>query len=152
MQHGCIQIVDVNRVFRHVVTEVIRLAVNDSRPDATSRHPLGIATRMMIPPIIGFRQTALAVDGTTKFTSPYDESVLEHPPLLQIFHEGRTRLVNDATLSTNVIRQVAVLIPLSNEDLSESDTAFGKTTCKEAIGCKGPWLLHLLPIHLKRLL
>ena len=152
MQHGCIQIVDVNRVFRHVVTEVIRLAVNDSRPDATSRHPLGIATRMMIPTVIGFRQTALAIDGATKFTSPDDERVLEHPPLLQIFHKGRTRLVYDATLSTYVIRQVAVLIPLSNEDLSESDTAFGKTTCKEAIGCKGPWLLHLLPIHLKRLL
>lgn len=81
VQHGCVEIVDVNWFFSHVVTEVICFAVDDARPNPTTGHPLRKASWMVITTVIGFRQAALAIDCSSKFAAPNNQRVIKHSTL-----------------------------------------------------------------------
>src|SRR5262249_15002247 len=59
MQDRRIQIVDVNRIARDVIAEIIRLANRDARFDSSAGKPHGKTARMMIAPVIGLGQLAL---------------------------------------------------------------------------------------------
>ena len=138
MQHGRIQVVDVNRFIDHVVAEVIGFTVNNPRFDAAAGHPFGVATGVVISAVIGLGQATLAIDRSAKLTTPDHERVIQHASLFQIIQKTRAWLVNDAALSPNVFWQVSVLIPLSNEDLCESNTPFSHSSSQQTIRCKGP--------------
>ncbi len=112
VQNGRVQIVNVHRVFRHVVTEVIRLAVNDPRFDAAAGHPFGVASRMMVATVVCLCQTALAINRASEFAAPNHQSILQHAALFQVVDQRRTGLIHDSALPPNVIGQDCHVDPI----------------------------------------
>ena len=120
-----VEIVDVDRVLLHVVAEIIRLAMDDPRLDAAAGHPFCVTARVVIAAVVCLGEASLAVDRAAEFAAPDNQRVFQKSSLFQILDEGIARLIDDPTLPTNVVWQIAVLIPLTNEDLRESHTTFG---------------------------
>ena len=58
-QHRGVEVVDVDAALGDVVTEIVRLAIDQTRLHATAGHPRREATRMMVAPIIVRREFAL---------------------------------------------------------------------------------------------
>src|SRR6185369_5022725 len=86
----------LNRVslrIRQVVTVIIGSAVRDARFYSTARHPEAETARVMIAPVIVFRQRALRIASAAEFASPDHQGIVEHPALLEIFDQRRARLV-----------------------------------------------------------
>lgn len=84
MQHGRVQIMNVNRLVDNVVAEIIGFAVDNTRFDTATCHPFGVATWMMVTTVIGFRQATLAIDRSAKFSAPDYEGIIKHATLLEI--------------------------------------------------------------------
>src|ERR1041384_6846954 len=82
-QNRCLEIVDVDGVFRDVKGKVVRLAVDPSRFDATTREPDGKCAAMMIATVVCLRQSSLAVNRAAKFAAPNHERVIQQTALLQ---------------------------------------------------------------------
>ncbi len=88
----------VNAVFRDVVTEIIRLAIDHTGLHATAGHPGCETSRVMIAPVIVGRQLALRVARPAKFTAPNYQRVVEHSTLLQVGDQRGASLVGFLTL------------------------------------------------------
>ena len=58
-QHRGVEVVNVDATFRDVVTEIVRLAINQARLHPAARHPSGEAARMMVAPVVVRREFAL---------------------------------------------------------------------------------------------
>ena len=56
VQDGCVQVMDMGGFLGDVVAEIVCFAVNHSRLNTPTGHPFRVATRMVVAPIIGFRQ------------------------------------------------------------------------------------------------
>ena len=115
-------------IFSDVVTEVVCFPITDAGFDAAAGHPFGVAARVVIAAIGVLGELTLAIDGTSELPAPDDKGVVEHATLFEIVDQGRAGLVNDAALASDVVRQVSMLVPLTNEDLSETDASLGKAT------------------------
>lgn len=72
MEQRRLQVVNMNRIFSHVIAEIIRLSVTETGFDAASRHEHGEATRVMISSCLRTLEVALARDSSAKFTPPND--------------------------------------------------------------------------------
>lgn len=59
LHHRRVQVMQVHRILRNVVREIISRAIAHPAPEAPSSHPRRKAARMMIPPIIRLRQRPL---------------------------------------------------------------------------------------------
>ncbi len=138
---------DVHRVFGDVVAEVVGFSVISAAFDSGTGHPFGVTSWMVVATVICFGQTALTVNGPSKFSAPDHQRVVQHAALFQILHQCVTRLVDDAALATNVVGKVAVLIPLADKHLSESHAAFGHAAGQQAICREGPRLGNVGTIH-----
>ncbi len=84
VQDRRVEFVDMDRVLGDVVTEVIRLAVSDTRLDATASHPNGETSWMVVAAIILARQIALAVSRAPKLAPPNHKSFIQHAALLEV--------------------------------------------------------------------
>src|SRR4051812_44867508 len=73
MEDGGVEVVDVNRVFRDVVTEIVGLPVRDPRFDAAAGHPHRIIAAMMIAAVVVLLDLALTINGASKFAAPENE-------------------------------------------------------------------------------
>ena len=70
MQDCSIQVMNVNRIFAEVLTEIIRFGVRHSWCDTTTCHPGRKTTWVVIPPAVFFTQISLAIHRPSKLTSP----------------------------------------------------------------------------------
>ena len=70
VQDRGVQIVNMDRIVRNIVREVVRSPEGDSRPDPSARQPHGKTAAMMVSTVVVAFQLALAVDGPTKLTPP----------------------------------------------------------------------------------
>lgn len=152
MENRGIQVMNMDRFVDHIVAEIIRFAVDNPRFDASPCHPLGIAAGVMITPIICFRQTALAINRTSKLTSPNHQRIIQHSSLFEVTEQSGTRLIHDATLTPDVFRQVSVLVPLTNENLGESDAPLCHPASQQAVGSESPRRFDFGTIHIKHML
>jgi hypothetical protein len=76
--------VDIHRVFHNVVTEVISFTIGDTTFDASTGHPQGKASRMMIAAVVVFSQRALR---TIRPNSP-PQTQEYHPAGLVVLSPG----------------------------------------------------------------
>lgn len=58
-QHGSVEVVHVDAAFGDVVTEIVRLAIDQAGLHAATGHPRGETARMMVTPVIICREFAL---------------------------------------------------------------------------------------------
>ena len=76
MQDGSVKVVDVNRVLLHVVAEVVGFAEHDTGLDTAARHPLGVTAWVMVSAVVGFCESALAVNRASELATPNDQRVV----------------------------------------------------------------------------
>ena len=81
MQHGRVEIVNMNWFVDNVVAEIICFTVDNSGFYPTTCHPFGVAAGMMVTAVVGFRQASLTIDCSSKFSTPYHKSVVQHSSL-----------------------------------------------------------------------
>ena len=86
VQYGCIDVVDVNRVFDDVVTEVIGFAVDESLFYSAACHPHAEVSWMVIASIIVFGQRPLRVHRPAEFASPNNQRAIEQAPLFEVLN------------------------------------------------------------------
>src|SRR5215831_7154455 len=88
-QNGCVQVVNMDRIFGDIVRVVVCLTNCNTSLNTAAREPGGEATRVVISPILLRSQFTLAVDGTSEFTGPDHQRVFQQSAGAQVLNEGR---------------------------------------------------------------
>src|ERR1700683_1072224 len=90
------QVANLYRVFYDLVSHLVGLAVCDSGLDAAARHPNRERPGIMVPAnIFHFLTIAIFPHGRPpEFSTPDDESVLEHATRFEISQQRRSRLIH----------------------------------------------------------
>ena len=83
---------------------VVGDAVLEAALDAGTGKPGGEATPVVIAAVVVLGQLALRVDRAAEFATPDDKRVVEHTPLLQVFDQRGSWLVDCLALTTNQFR------------------------------------------------
>src|ERR1041385_950201 len=121
MQDGRLQVVHVHLVLRHMIAQLVRLPIAEARLDPAAGHPDAEGMRMMIAPDQFLLLASILVHRRpAEFAAPNDQRVFEHAALLEIFDQGRARLIRLLRLAHQsipniVVPVVAVLIPAPME-------------------------------------
>ena len=76
---GGLQIVNVHRILGDVDAVVVCLAVGHAAAHATTGHPVGETVGMMVAPVIGARNVALAIDSASEFPDTNHQGILKEP-------------------------------------------------------------------------
>src|SRR5207245_4517513 len=132
-----VHVMDVHRVLDDVIAEIVGLAVDDARLDATAGHPDREAARMVIAAVIVLGKLALAVDRAAELAAPDHQRVVEQAALFEVGYEGIAGLVDVAALVGQVDGEVKMLVPAAVEDLDEAHAALGEAASQQATG--GEW-------------
>ena len=77
VKHGSMKIPDVDRVFHHVIAEVIRFAIVHAALDSPACEPTRETTRVMVPTIVFPGDVSLPVNGASEFAHEDDQSIFE---------------------------------------------------------------------------
>src|SRR5689334_7109214 len=134
MEHRRLQVENADRVRDYVVAVIVGLADRNAFSDAAAGDPHREIARVMIAPVIGLGQLALAINRATEFPAPDDQRVVQQPALLQIMNERRSRLIGAPALESQIARQVVVLIPAAMIKLNETNAALGPPARQQAVG------------------
>ena len=81
VEHGGVEVVDVDGVFKDVVGEVVGFADGLTGFDAAAGAPKGVASWVMVATEAGFGDVALAVGGASEFAAPDDQGIFEEAAL-----------------------------------------------------------------------
>ncbi len=81
------QVVDMDGILGNIVTEVVRRSVSHARFDTAARHPDRKAPWMVIASVVRLGKLSLAVDCTSEFPAPNNQSVVKKSALLQILNQ-----------------------------------------------------------------
>src|SRR5215471_9580106 len=149
MKHRRLQVEDADRLRDDVVAVIVGLADRYALLDASAGDPHREIARVMIAPVIGLGQLALAIDRAPEFPAPDDQRVVEQAALLQILNERRRRLVSPPALKRQVARQVAMLIPASMIKLNEANASFGQAAREQTVGGVRSGLARFGAVHLE---
>ncbi len=108
---------DIKRVF-------VCFSVAHASFNASTCHPHGEGTRVVITTIIGFGQFALRVNRAAEFATEDNEGVIEHASAFEVLDKSVTCLIDVLALRGKIARKIAVLIPSAMEYLCEPNTSF----------------------------
>src|SRR5579859_7143291 len=106
VQHGRVQVVNVDRVASDVVAVIVGLAMRHPRLDAAAGQKDRETTRVMIATIVLGRQRALAIHCPAKLAAPDHERVVEQAALFQVDEQAGGRLVGVAALAGDLFGEV----------------------------------------------
>ena len=81
VEHRGVEVVNVHGIGGYIVGEVVRLANGHATLDTRAGQPDGEAARMMIAPIVGRCQLALAIHRAPKLAAPHHQRVFQKPTL-----------------------------------------------------------------------
>ena len=85
-------VADVQPILDGMEAQIVGLAHDDTRPDASAGHPHGEAIRIMVAAVTLFRHGC-----TAKLAPPDDQGLIEQAPTLQIFEQARDWPIHGAT-------------------------------------------------------
>ena len=108
------------------------------------------AARMMVAAIIGRREAALAVNGAAEFAAPDHQRVVQHAALFQVLDQRGGRLIGFLAALRQILRQLAVVVPVAMEKLDEAHAALGQPPRQQAIRREGARLFRIRPVQLER--
>ena len=164
VKEGGMEVVDVDRflvvlggvgfdggsvLVDEVVAEVIGLAEGGSWPDASSGSPEGEASWVVVTTVVFAGELALAVRGSSEFSAPDDEGVIEKASHFEVFDEGCGGLVGVVALAGKLFWEGEVLVPAHVIELHEADVALGEAAGHEAVVCVGSTLLDFGAVHVE---
>src|SRR5215471_16408098 len=76
MENRGLQVIDMNRVRDHIVRVVVGFSERNPCSDAAASQPHDKAARVMVAAVVHISQLALAVNGSSKLSTPYDQGVI----------------------------------------------------------------------------
>ena len=79
VKHGGMKIPDVDRVFHHVIAEVIRFAIVHAALDSPACEPTRETTWVMVATIVFPGYVSLPVNGSSEFAHEDDQRIIEKP-------------------------------------------------------------------------
>ena len=128
LQHGGVEVANVDRVSDDVVGEIVGLTVDRATLGTAAGHPHREAARVMVAAVVVFGEPALRVDRAAELAAPDDQRVVQHASLLEIFQQGVTRLIDVLALTGHTTGDIGVVVPVVVVDLNEAHAAFGQST------------------------
>ena len=87
----------MDRILSHVVAEIIGGSPGHTRLDPSTRKPHGEASRVMVSTSFRAIPITLTRDTSAKLSTPDDQRVVQHTPLLQVRNQGSTGLIRIMT-------------------------------------------------------
>src|SRR5262249_7656737 len=146
-QHRRLQVVDVDRVADHLVTELVRFAVYRAAPEAAAGQPQAVAGAEVVAPVaVGLGDVPLHEHRAAELAAPQDDGVVEEAAPLQVLHQRGRRLVRVATLDFQLRAQVAVLVPAGVHELDEAHAALQQPAGQEAVAGGRPLAPDVRPV------
>ena len=103
---------------------------------------------MVIPAVVLLRNTALAVNGATKFTAPNDQRVVEQATLLEVGDQPVAGLVDVLALGRHATCRIGMVIPVVEVHLHEAHAPFDEPARQERSVGKGTGLAGLISVEL----
>ena len=87
VQHGGMEVTNVNRIFDDVVGKVISLTIDLAGAGTATTHPHGEAAGVMVAAKVGARPIEpLAIVGAAELAAPYDQRLIEHAAIGEVLH------------------------------------------------------------------
>ena len=133
MKDRCVEVVNVDGIFKDVVAIVVGFSNGDSFFYSCSSHPHAEALGMMITSVIFASQFSLTVGGSPKLSTPDEESIFQHTALLEISEESGGWMIGVAALTFEGFGETTVMVPPLVEKLNEAHVTLGETTSEKAI-------------------
>ena len=124
VQHGGMEVTNVNRIFDDVVGKVISLTIDLAGAGTATTHPHGEAAGVMVAAIVLLGEAPLGIDRAAKFTAPDDQRVIKQAAGLEVLHEAITGLVDVTASIRQPASDVAVGIPVVEVDLHKPHAPF----------------------------
>src|SRR6185503_16585127 len=87
VQDSGLKVMNMNRIFDDIISQLICFSIDDSRFDSTSGHPYAKAAWMMVAAIRSSLEFTLAIVRAPEFTTPDHQCFIEHTPVLQILYQ-----------------------------------------------------------------
>src|SRR5882762_3791752 len=140
VQDSGLKIMNMNRIFDDIISQLICFAIDDSRFDPTACHPYTKAAWMVIAAITIRLKFTLAIIRASEFATPDYQRFIQHATVLQILYQGSRSLIDTFCKVTGPIGQILMRIPAHVIKLNESNASLGKTPCQKAVRGKGAGL------------
>lgn len=137
VEHGGVEVVDVDRVFDDVVGVVVSLAVVVAGFEAAAGDPGGKAAAVVIAAVIVFGEFSLAVDGASELPAEHDDGVVEHAAIFEVFHQRCRRLVDALAVVRELFGQISVLVPSAVKQLDKANAPLRHASREDAVRGKG---------------
>jgi len=80
-QNGRLQVMNMDGIFRDIVSVLVRFPESNPLLDARTSHPNRKTTRMMVPSLIGGSELALRIVGPAEFAAPDNKRVVQQTSL-----------------------------------------------------------------------
>ena len=148
VQDRCVEIPNMHGVLDDVVGELVGGSIHRTALRSTTGHPHGETSRMVIPTVVLLRNTALAVNGATKFTAPNDQRVVEQATLLEVGDQPVARLIDVLALGRHATGGVGMVIPVVEIHLHEAHAPFDEPARQECGVGEGTGLASLIAVEL----
>ena len=152
VQHGGVQIADIDRIFHHVVAEIVGPAVVHATLDAAAGNPARETAWMVIASVIVAGDVTLPVDGAAELPGEDDEGIIQESTRFQIGEQGGGGLIDVLALAAHVGGKAGVVIPAPVEKLNETDISFRHAPGEETVARVGAGLAHFRPILFENIL
>ena len=138
VEKGCMEVVDLQRVFNGLVAPLVGGAEDCSGFDPGSRHPERETEFVVIPAIATLGEWSPA-----ELSGPQDKGIIQHAAGLEILKQSRDWLIYRARVVSMILLQATVGIPAVFSDvwdgeLHESHAPLDKAAGNEALACVSP--------------
>ncbi|MFM1944913.1 MAG: hypothetical protein RI897_3895 [Verrucomicrobiota bacterium] len=134
VEHGGVEVTDVDDIFDGVIAEFIGSAVGGAGLDTAAGEPHGEALDVVVASFAAF---FLGHGGAAEFAAPDDEGVVEQAALFEVGEEGVGGFIGEGAADVHVFDEVAVVVPSAVVEVDEADALFGEASGEEAIGGVG---------------
>ena len=153
MEHGGVEVVDVDFVFHGGEAEVVGRSVDVTALDTASGHPGGEAVVVVIAAIdftgVGSFLGHFHDRGAAEFTAPDDEGFVEEAALFQVGEKGGDGLVTFSRELAVVDLEVVMIVPGlpgSVPDLYEADATLDEASGDEHLAALKGVAIHLADV------
>ena len=125
MQHGGVEVVDVDFAIDALGTVLVAFAVTVAGLHATAGHPDGEGAVVVVAPVTLGRGCA------AELCAEDDQRVIEQAALPEVGEQTGDRLVGGGAARGQEIFDVVMMIPPDCADLDVTDPGFGELACEE---------------------